>query len=124
MPLDPQKDIHATTPEGLADYVRKKNSGNGGGKPSGIKEWLRDLFDDCTHGLRYSARLTLGHQRRKVQGEINQAANPEIAAALRMDADKLSNTFSNVVNGGVRGTVQAIHALIKFGPAPAGNDLA
>lgn len=124
MPLDPQKDIHATTPEGLADYVRRKNSGNGGGKPSGIKEWLRDLFDDCTHDLRYSARLTLGHQRRKVQGEIDRTVNPEIAAALRMEVQKLGETFSNVVNGGVRGTTQAIHALIKFGPPPARNDLA
>ncbi len=128
MPLDPKNDIHATTPEGMAEYNRKKNGGNGGDPEPSLKERFNAFMNGVTEPIRIRAKHAMRPHLLYLEDRIKlleQNAGPEIDAEriddLRQTKDKFQKHFNTVMYGDWTDTKLAFKTLWMFRTPPEKN---
>jgi hypothetical protein len=128
MPLDPKKDIHATTLEGLAEYNRKRNRGNGGDPEPTLKEKFNAFLNEVTEPLRIRAKHAIRPHLLNLEDHIKsleQNAGPETdlepIEALKQAKDVLQKHFNTVMYGDWKDTELVVRALWTFRTPPAKN---
>ncbi|HEY8189799.1 MAG TPA: hypothetical protein VIF12_03890 [Micavibrio sp.] len=95
------------------------------GKPPSLWNRLEEKLNELTEKTRIKAQHTIRHQRLELDKKIKTLTSEFTEAAAKdmqalIDAEReLGRQFTAVVNGGVKGAVLAINALMTFGPPPS-----